>query len=66
MKKVSLEQQMLNVYINEEEKLKSLRRNKASGVDNLRPGLLKDSTKEIAVPLTLSIYQHQLSRRIGK
>ena len=55
MKKVSLEQQMLNAYINEEEKLKSLRRNKASGVDNLPPGLLKDSTKEIAVPLTLSI-----------
>ena len=35
-----------------QKELKSLRRNKASGVDNLPPGLLKDSAKEIAVPLT--------------
>ena len=35
-----------------ERELKSIKRSKATGLDDLPPGLLKDSTEMIAAPLT--------------
>ena len=38
-----------------EKQLKSLKRKKAAGWDNLPPGMMKDAAKEISVPLTYII-----------
>ena len=41
--------------INVESHLRKLKRQKACGLDNLPPGLLKDAAKEIALPLSYII-----------